>query len=196
MSNPTDDTDKNDDHLKYAPKWARDRHYNGSPSIAGGEFPPHNEQSFPAEDLSTDRIRVPLQPDTGTVGDAKRAPIVRRPLGQGQRLDNAEPPISERELFDLQHSLIPEFLKEPWPASRSRKGLTVKIFLALAGAMVGAAFLLYITDALPGRSNKLPGLTVDKTAFMPRFSADTPKSPERIGSASGVSTAAAPPGGM
>ena len=49
MSNPTDDTEKQDDHLKYAPKWARDRHYNGSPSIAGDEFPPHNEQSFPAE---------------------------------------------------------------------------------------------------------------------------------------------------
>jgi branched-chain amino acid transport system substrate-binding protein len=198
MGNPTDDTDKNDDHLKYAPKWARERHYNGSPSIAGGEFPQHSEQSSPAEDLSTDRIRVPLQPDTGTVRDAQRAPVIRRPLGQGQRPDNAEPPISERELFDLQHSLIPEFLKEPWPTSRSRKGLTVKIFLALAGAMVGAALLLYITNAWPGRSNKLPGVTVDKTAFMSHFSPDTQKIPERIGSASAsaVTTGAAPPGGM
>jgi branched-chain amino acid transport system substrate-binding protein len=199
MSNPTDDTDKNDDHLKYAPKWARERHYNGSPSIAGGEFPQHNEQSFPAEDLSTDRIRVPLQPATGTVRDAQRAPIVRRPLGQGQRHDNTEPPISERELLDLQHSLIPEFLKEPWPGSRTRKGRIVKICVVLVGAMVGAAFLLYITDSLPGRSNKLAGFTVDKTAIMSRFSADTQKIPERIGPASGVSIAAAgasPPGGM
>jgi branched-chain amino acid transport system substrate-binding protein len=198
MSNPTDDTDKNDDHLKYAPKWARERHYNGSPSIAGGEFPQHSEQSSPAEDLSTSRIRVSLQPDAGTVRDAQRAPVVRRPLGQGQRLDNAEPPISERELFDLQHSLIPEFLKEPWPTSRSRRGLTVKIFLSLAGAMVGAAFLLYITNAWPGRSNKLPGVTIDKTALMSHFSPDTQKIPARIGSASAsVVTVSAPsPGGM
>ena len=198
MSNPTDDTDKNDDHLKYAPKWARERHYNGSPSIAGGEFPQHSEQSSPAEDLSTSRIRVSLQPDAGTVRDAQRAPVVRRPLGQGQRLDNAEPPISERELFDLQHSLIPEFLKEPWPTSRSRRGLTVKIFLSLAGAMVGAAFLLYITNAWPGRSNKLPGVTIDKTALMSHFSPDTQKIPARIGSASAsvVTVSAPPPGGM
>jgi branched-chain amino acid transport system substrate-binding protein len=198
MSNPTDDTDKNDDHLKYAPKWARERHYNGSPSIAGGEFPQHSEQSSPAEDLSTSRIRVSLQPDAGTVRDAQRAPVVRRPLGQGQRLDNAEPPISERELFDLQHSLIPEFLKEPWPTSRSRRELTVKIFLSLAGAMVGAAFLLYITNAWPGRSNKLPGVTIDKTALMSHFSPDTQKIPARIGSASAsvVTVSAPPPGGM
>jgi branched-chain amino acid transport system substrate-binding protein len=198
MSNPTDDTDKNDDHLKYAPKWARERHYNGSPSIAGGEFPQHSEQSSPAEDLSTSRIRVSLQPDAGTVRDAQRASVVRRPLGQGQRLDNAEPPISERELFDLQHSLIPEFLKEPWPTSRSRRGLTVKIFLSLAGAMVGAAFLLYITNAWPGRSNKLPGVTIDKTALMSHFSPDTQKIPARIGSASAsvVTVSAPPPGGM
>ena len=198
MSNPTDDTDKNDDHLKYAPKWARERHYNGSPSIAGGEFPQHSEQSSPAEDLSTSRIRVSLQPDAGTVRDAQRAPVVRRPLGQGQRLDNAEPPISEREPFDLHYSLIPEFLKEPWPTSRSRRGLTVKIFLSLAGAMVGAAFLLYITNAWPGRSNKLPGVTIDKTALMSHFSPDTQKIPARIGSASAsvVTVSAPPPGGM
>ena len=89
MSNPTDDTDKDDDHLKYAPKWARERHYNGSPSIAGGEFPQHSEQSSPAEDLSTSRIRVSLQPDAGTVRDAQRAPVVRRPLGQGRRLEES-----------------------------------------------------------------------------------------------------------
>jgi branched-chain amino acid transport system substrate-binding protein len=190
MSSPTDDSEKNDDHLKYAPKWARDRHYNGRPSIAGGEFPQHNE-SFPADDLSTDQVGVPLQPDICTVRDAQRAPIVRPPLGEGERLDNRELPISERELFDLQHSLIPEFLKEPWPTPRNRKWRTVKICLALAGAMVGAAFLLYLTE-LPGRSNKSAGLTVDKTAFLSRFSGDTPKIPERIGSAPGATVTAAP----
>jgi branched-chain amino acid transport system substrate-binding protein len=196
MSSPTDDSEKNDDHLKYAPKWARDRHYyNGSPSIAGGEFPQHSEQSFPAEDLSTDQVLQPLQPDTGTFRDAQRAPIIRRPLGEGQHLDNKEkePPISERELFNLQHSLIPEFLKEPWPTPRTRKGRTVKICLALAGAMVGTVFLLYITDTSPGHSNTLPGLSVDKTAFMSRFFGDTQKIPERIGSAPGVSTVTAAP---
>jgi branched-chain amino acid transport system substrate-binding protein len=200
MSGPTDDTEKNDDHLKYAPKWARDRHhYNGSPSIAGGDFSQHNEQSFPAEDLSTDQVRVPLQPDTGAFRDAQRAPIIRRPLGDGQHPNNGELPISERELFDMQHSLIPEFLKEPWPTSRTRKGRTVKICFAIAGAMVGALFLLYFTNALPSRSNKLPGLTVDKIAFLSRFFGDTQKIPERISAAPGVSIATAgaqPPGGM
>ena len=42
MSSPTDETKKHGDHLKYAPKWARDRSYNGEPSIS--EFPQSNEE--------------------------------------------------------------------------------------------------------------------------------------------------------
>ena len=193
MSNPTDDTEKDDNHLKYAPKWARDRHYNGSPSIAGDEFSQHDEQSFPAEDLSTDRIRVPLQPDAGIVRDTQRAPIVRRPLGEGHRLDNREPPISERELLDLQHSLIPEFLKKPWPTPRTRKWRALKVCLAVMAAMVGAAILLLITDQLPGLSRKLPGLAANTTEFMTQFSGDAPKISKGTNVAPGVSTTTAAP---
>ena len=192
MSSPTDETKKQDDHLKYAPKWARDRGHNRSPSIAGDEFPLQNEESFPAQDFSTDEIRVPLQPDVETHSDARRGSFVRKQHAAGQRLENGEPPISERDPFRSQYSLIPEFLKEPWPTPRTRKWRALKFCLAVAAALAGAAILLFITDKLPGRSTKLPD-SADKSAFMSRFSSDTPTISSRASSASGVSIATVAP---
>ena len=63
MSSPIDETDNQDDHLKYAPKWARDRNQSESPSFAGVEFPPHNEQSFSVNVHTSDEVRAPLLPD-------------------------------------------------------------------------------------------------------------------------------------
>ena len=110
MSSPTDETEKHEDHLKYAPKWARNRNHSGSPSIAGGEFPQPDEQSLPAEE-----VRVPLQPDARTLGDPQFVRIARRPLAEGERRENRETPISERDLLQLRHSLNPEAVQEPWP---------------------------------------------------------------------------------
>ena len=42
MSSPTDRTEKHDEHLAYAPKWARDPHHerrHESPNIAEGDPP-------------------------------------------------------------------------------------------------------------------------------------------------------------
>ena len=63
MSSPIDETDNQDDHLKYAPKWARDRNQSESPSFAGVEVPPHNEQSFSVNVQTSDEVRAPLLPD-------------------------------------------------------------------------------------------------------------------------------------
>jgi hypothetical protein len=67
MSSPTDRTEKHDEHLAYAPKWARDPHHertHENPNIAEGEFPQHNEQSVPKEGLISDQARAhrPLDP--------------------------------------------------------------------------------------------------------------------------------------
>src|SRR5271169_2156542 len=99
MSSPTDETKKQDDHLKYAPKWARDRGHNGSPGIADNEFPLQNEQSLPVEDLSPDEVEVPLQPDSEIHRDTQRIPLVRRPRSVDPRLEKREQPISDRDSF-------------------------------------------------------------------------------------------------
>jgi branched-chain amino acid transport system substrate-binding protein len=197
MSSPTDEK-KQDDHLKYAPKWARDRGHNGSSSIAGDEFSLQNERSFPVEDLSPDEVRVPLQPDSGTHRDAQSIPFVRRPHGVDQRLENREQPISERDPFLSEHSLIPEFLREPWPKPQTRKWRALKFCLTVAAALAGAAILLFITDRSPSRSNKLPG-SADKSAFLSRFSSDTPTISSGTSSVSGspiAPVAAQPPNGV
>ena len=195
MSSPTDETEKHEDHLKYAPKWARNRHHSGSPSIAGGEFPQPDEQSLPAEDLSTDQVRVPLQPDARTLGDPQLVRIARRPLAEGERRENRKSPISERDLLQLRHSLNPEAVQEPWPAPRTRRRRTVQNCLAIAAALVGAAILLFITDELPGGERKLPGLVGGATAFPSQFFGDAPKISPKTSPAPVLpnSTAAAPP---
>jgi branched-chain amino acid transport system substrate-binding protein len=199
MSSPIDETDNQDDHLKYAPKWARDRNQSESPSFAGVEFPPHNEQSFSVNVQTSDEVRAPLLPDSGTNWDAQSAPFVRRPHFVDQRLEKTELPIFERDLFHSRHSLIPEFLKEPWPTPRTRKWRSLKACLVVVAAMGGAGILLLITDPLLGHLSKLSGLAANKTEFMTRFSGDALKILKKGSSAPSVSTttvAPQPPNGV
>ena len=194
MSSPTDETEKHEDYLKYAPKWARNRNHDGNPSIAGGEFPQLNEQSLLVEAV-TDQVRVPLQPDAGTLGDPQPTRIARRPLAGGERQENREQAISERDLFQLRRSLNPEAVKDPWPTPRTRRRRTVQICLAIAAALVGAAILLFIADELPGGENKLPAIIGDTTGFPSRILGDASKNSPKTSPAPALpsSTAAAPP---
>ena len=99
MSSPTDRTEKHDDHLAYAPKWARDPHHertHENPNIAEGEFPQHNEQSVPKEGLISDQARAHRPLDPASLREARLAPRARRPLAEGDLPEDSEQPPSRR----------------------------------------------------------------------------------------------------
>ena len=80
MSSPTDRTEKHDDPLAYAPKWARDplherRHE--SPNIAEGEFPQRNEQSVPKEGPISYQARAHRPLDTASLRETESAGSAR-----------------------------------------------------------------------------------------------------------------------
>ena len=179
MSSPTDRTEKHDDHLAYAPKWARDPHHerpHENPNIAEGEFPQHNEQSVPKEGLISDQARAHRPLDPASLREARLAPRARRPLAEGDLPEDSEQPPSRRP-----RSLDPEFLKEPPPAPRALGRLAVLAGLAIA-ALIGAALALFITGRFPSEFNKVLGLSTDKSAVVSRFADDTFKTPEQLNS--------------
>jgi ABC-type branched-subunit amino acid transport system substrate-binding protein len=178
MSSPTDRTEKHDDHLAYAPKWARDplherRHE--SPNIAEGD-PQHNEQPVPKEGLISDQARAHRPLDPTSLREARLAPRARRPLAEGDLPEDGEQPPLRRP-----RSLDPEFLREPPPAPRALRRLAVLAGLAIA-ALIGAALALFITGRFPSEFNKVLGLSTDKTAVVSRFADDTLKTPEQLSS--------------
>ena len=75
---PTNDIEKRDGDLADAPKRACDPHHLRSPSIAEGEFPPHNEQSLSEEDLIDDQARAHHPLDTTLRNEALFARWIRR----------------------------------------------------------------------------------------------------------------------
>ena len=179
MSSPTDRTEKHDDHLAYAPKWARDPHHertHENPNIAEGEFPQHNEQSVPKEGLISDQARAHRPLDPASLREARLAPRARRPLAEGDLPEDSEQPPSRRP-----RSLDPEVLREPPPAPRALGRLAVLAGLAIA-ALIGAALALFITGKFPSEFNKVLGLSTDKTAVVSRFADDTLKTPEQLSS--------------
>ena len=88
MSSPSE-TEKNNGHLAYAPKWVRDQNRESSPGIAEGEFPT-SEQTFPVDVLNVDQTLVPHSIDANSLREAQTA--------QTRRSRVAEPPLSELEL--------------------------------------------------------------------------------------------------
>ena len=179
MSSPTDRTEKHDEHLAYAPKWARDPHHertHENPNIAEGEFPQHNEQSVPKEGLISDQARAHRPLDPASLREARLAPRARRPLAEGDLPEDSERPPSRRP-----RSLDPEVLREPPPAPRALGRLAVLAGLAIA-ALIGAALALFITGKFPSEFNKVLGLSTDKWAVVSRFADDTLKTPEQLSS--------------
>ena len=178
MSSPTDRTEKHDDHLAYAPKWARDplherRHE--SPNIAEGA-PQHNDPPVPKEGLISDQARAHRPLDPASLREARLAPRARRPLAEGDLPEDSEQPPSRRP-----RSLDPEVLREPPPAPRALGRLAVLAGLAIA-ALIGAALALFITGRFPSEFNKVLGLSTDKSAVVSRFTDDTLKIPEQLSS--------------
>lgn len=121
MGSSTDDSPTRKDHSAYAPKWARelgarDLDHLGSPSIAETEYPPHNEQPLPTEDLfDQPRDDRSLNRRLEEVQRTRSAP---RRSPEWVELKDREQPLSERDL--LRRSLKPEFIRDTWP-SRQRQ---------------------------------------------------------------------------
>jgi branched-chain amino acid transport system substrate-binding protein len=171
MSSPTDRTEKHDDHLAYAPKWARDPNRETS-----HETPQHNEQSVPKEGLISDQARAHRPLDTASLREARFAPRARRPLAKGEVPEGSEqPPLHMPRLPD------PEFLRERPPAPRALRRLAALAGLVIA-ASIGAALALFVIGKFPSEFNKMLGLSVDKTAVESRFAGDTIKTPEQLSS--------------
>ena len=188
MSSPNSETKKNDGHLAYAPKWARDQNRERSPGIAEGEFPT-SEISFPVEVLSVDQTLVPNSIDTGTQREGERVRLARRPLTDAEKPEVNEPPLSQSELFHLRRSLEPDYVEKPWSAPRARWRGAAIAGLIIAAAAVGAAFLLFITDDVSRGRKTLPGISVD---VMSRFASGPPINVEPRSSA-GLSIASSAP---
>jgi ABC-type branched-subunit amino acid transport system substrate-binding protein len=179
MSSPTDKTGKHDDHLAYAPKWARDRNHkrrHEAPGIAEGEFSQHNEQSFPKEGLISDQARAYRPLDPTSLREARLAPRARRPLAEGELPEDSDQPPLHRP-----RSLDPEFLREPPPAPRALARLAVLAGLAIA-ASIGAALALFITGKFPSEFSKVLELSTDKTAVVSKFADDALKTSEQVNS--------------
>ena len=176
MSSPTDRTGKHDDHLAYAPKWARDpnrERSHESPSTAEGEFPQHSEQSVSKEGLISDQARAHRPLDTPSLREARLASRPWRPLAESELPEDSEQPP-----LHMPRSLDPEFLRDPPPAPRALGRLAALGGLAIA-ASIGAAIALFATGKLPSELNKMLGLSTDRTAVVSKVAGDTSKIPEQ-----------------
>src|SRR5262245_48443509 len=78
----------------------------------------------------------------------------------------------------MPRSLDPRFLRDPPRAPRALGRLAAVGGLIIA-ALVGAAIALFATGKLPSESNKLLGLSADKTAVVSRPAGDTLKMSEQ-----------------
>src|SRR6516165_8207746 len=135
MGGPTRENEKNDDHLAYAPKWARDSNLERSPGIAEGEFAQYNEQSYPLEDAR----------------DGEAAGSKNRDL----------PPLNSPRLRPRQ-SLDPEFLAQPRRTSRNFKRTVAIVSLAILAAAAGAAALVFLIEPSPDEGDQSVSIAPNK----------------------------------
>jgi branched-chain amino acid transport system substrate-binding protein len=168
MSSPVDENGKRDDPSAYAPKWVRESNREGSrenTTIGEDKYPQQSEQSVPEKAPASDQARSHRPFDT-TVSREARLTHRARNLRAESELGDEEPPTPR--------SLNPQFLRDPPRAPRALGRLAVAGGLIIA-ASVGAAIALFATGKLPSESNKLLGLSTDKTAIVSRPAGDTLK---------------------
>jgi branched-chain amino acid transport system substrate-binding protein len=175
MSSPIDGNGKKDDHSAYAPKWVRDSNHetsHESPGIGEDKFHQRSQQSFSEHGPAPDQARAHRPLDTTFTRDARLTPRAWR-----QRAES-ELPEGDEEPSLLPPSLDPQFLRAPPRAPRALGRLAAAGGLIIA-ASVGAAIALFATGKLPSESNKLLGLSTDKTAVVSRPAGDTLKMSEQ-----------------
>src|SRR5215510_13644984 len=167
MSSPVDGNGKRDDPSAYAPKWVRESNREGSRenTTIGEDKYPQSEQSVPEKAPASDQARAHRPFDTTSSREARLAHRPRNLRAESELGD--EEPRTPR-------SLNPQFLRDPPRAPRALGRLAVAGGLIIA-ASVGAAIALFATGKLPSESNKLLGLSTDKTAIVSRPAGDTLK---------------------
>ena len=163
MSSPVDGNGERDDPSAYAPKWVRDSNREGSRE---NTTPQQSEQSVPEKAPASDQARSHRPFDTREARPTHRA----RNLRAESELGDEEP--------RMPRSLDPQFLRDPPRAPRALGRLAAAGGLIIA-ASVGAAIALFATGKLPSESNKLLGLSTDKTAVVSRPAGDTLKMSEQ-----------------
>src|SRR5262245_32098739 len=171
MSSPVDGNGKRDDPSAYAPKWVRDanREESRGNTTLGDDKYPQQSQSVPEKAPASDQAGSHRPFDTTFSREARLTPRARN-LRTESELGDEEP--------RMPRSLDPRFLRDPPRASRALGRLAVAGGLIIA-ASVGAAIALFATGKLPSESNKLLGLSTDKTAVVSRPAGDTLKMPEQ-----------------
>src|SRR4029453_9205318 len=165
MSSPVDGNGKRDDPSAYAPKWVRESNREGSGennTIGEDKYPEQSEQSVPEKAPASDQARAHRPFDTTSSREARLAHRPRNLRAESELGD--EEPRTPR-------SLNPQFLRDPPRAPRALGRLAVAGGLIIA-ASVGAAIALFATGKLPSESNKLLGLSTDKTAIVSRPAGD------------------------
>src|SRR5215470_4414455 len=171
MSSPVDGNGKRDDPSAYAPRWVRDANREGSrenTTIGEDKYPQQSEQSVPEKAPASNQARSHRPSDT-TVSRETRLTHRARNLRAESELGDDEP--------RMPRSLDPR-LRDPPRARRALGRLAAAGGLIIA-ASVGAAIALFATGKLPSESNKLLGLSTDKTAVVSRPAGDTLKMPEQ-----------------
>jgi hypothetical protein len=150
MSSPVDGPEK------YAPKWVRDSNRERS------------EQPVPEKGPASDEARAHRPLDKTFTREARLTHRARN-LRAESELGDEEP--------RMPRSLDPQSLRDPPRAPRALGRLAAAGGLIIA-ASVGAAIALFATGKL-SESNKLLGLSTDKTAVVSRPAGDTLKMPEQ-----------------
>jgi ABC-type branched-subunit amino acid transport system substrate-binding protein len=134
-------------------------------TIGEDKYPQQSEQSVPEKAPASDQARAHRPFDTTSSREARLAHRPRNLRAESELGD--EEPRTPR-------SLNPQFLRDPPRAPRALGRLAVAGGLIIA-ASVGAAIALFATGKLPSESNKLLGLSTDKTAIVSRPAGDTLK---------------------
>jgi ABC-type branched-subunit amino acid transport system substrate-binding protein len=134
-------------------------------TIGEDKYPQQSEQSVPEKAPASDQARAHRPFDTTSSREAR---LAHRP-----RNLRAESELGDEE-SRTPRSLNPQFLRDPPRAPRALGRLAVAGGLIIA-ASVGAAIALFATGKLPSESNKLLGLSTDKTAIVSRPAGDTLK---------------------
>src|SRR5262245_33423926 len=168
MSSPVDGNGKRDDPSAYAPKWVRDSNREGTrenATIGEDKYPQQSERSVPEKAPASDQARSHRPFDTAFSREARLTHRARNPRAESQ-LGDEEP--------RMPRSLDPQSLRDPPRAPRAFGRLAAAGGLIIA-ASVGAAIALFATGKLPSETNKLLGLSTDKTAVVSRPAGDTLK---------------------
>ena len=162
---------------KYAPKWVREsnretRHED--PSIAGGEFPQHGEQSVPKDDLIPEQARAHRSLDTASLREALSS-LASRPSSQSELPEgDEEPPLH------TPRSLDSHFLRHP-PRARGAIGRLAAVLCLILAASVGAAIALFATGKLPSELNQMLGLGADNMTIASKPARETKTAREQPG---------------